>query len=90
MTRSIGSGMTSSTFTSAEPGSGLAILPGTPTTVAPGGTDRTTTDPAPTFAPFPIRIGPRIIAPDPRITSSSMVGCRLIFASAVPPSTTPM
>jgi hypothetical protein len=48
--------------------------PGRPVTVAPGGTSSTTTAPAPTFAPAPIRTAPITFAPVPMLTSRSIVG----------------
>src|SRR4051794_2763967 len=65
------------------------VWPGLPTTVELGGTSWTTTALAPIFAPWPIRIGPRSLAPEPIVTLSSTVGWRLPVANPVPPSVTP-
>ena len=46
---------------------------GAPTTVTPGGTSSTTTAPAPTWAPAPIRTGPMTFAPVPMWASRSIV-----------------
>ena len=46
---------------------------GTPPTVAPGGTSRVTTAPAPTVAPSPIVTPPSTTARWPRNTPSPMV-----------------
>ena len=63
--------------------------PGTPTTTEPGGTGLTTTALAPIRLSSPMVMGPRILAPDPMITRSPMVGWRLPLSVLVPPSVTP-
>ena len=54
--------------------------PGLPTTVEFGGTSWMTTELAPIFAPWPIVIGPRSLAPEPIVTLSCTVGWRLPVA----------
>jgi hypothetical protein len=54
-----------------------------------GGTSETTTQLAPTFAPWPTVIGPSSFAPLPMVTLASTVGWRLPVAKPVPPSVTP-
>jgi len=61
--------------------------PGTPTITEPGGTSRTTTDPAPTRLPDPMVKAPKI--PAPTTTLSASVGWRFSFSRLVPPSVTP-
>ena len=63
--------------------------PGLPTTVEFGGTSWITTVLAPTFAPWPIVIGPSSFAPEPIVTLSCTVGWRLPVSKPVPPSVTP-
>ena len=58
-----------------------ARCPGLPTTVEFGGMSWTTTALAPIFAPWPIRIGPSSLAPEPIVTLSSTVGWRLPWRS---------
>jgi hypothetical protein len=54
-----------------------------------GGTGSTTTLLAPTRAPAPMVMGPRILAPQPTSTPSSSVGWRLPGDQDEPPSVTP-
>ena len=54
-----------------------------------GGTSWITTLLAPIFDPWPTVIGPSNFAPEPIVTLSSTVGCRLPVAKPVPPSVTP-
>ena len=63
--------------------------PGTPTTVALGGTLETTTAPAPMREPWPIVTSPMIFAPAPTTTPSSRVGWRFSRRVEVPPRVTP-
>ena len=65
------------------------MCPGTPTTVESSGTFRSTTEPAPMRQFFPMVMLPRIFAPPPITTPSSIVGCRLPCSLPVPPSVTP-
>ena len=53
-----------------------------PTTVEFGGTSWTTTELAPTLAPWPTVIGPSSLAPEPIVTLSSTVGWRLPLREA--------
>src|SRR5438477_136864 len=55
----------------------------------PASTGRVTTDPAPTRASSPTRIGPRILAPAPTTTRLPTVGWRLAWLRLTPPSVTP-
>ena len=52
--------------------SGATTRAGLPTTVAPAGTSRVTTAPAPTMAPLPMRTPHKIVAPEPIAASSSI------------------
>jgi len=60
-----------------------------PTTVMPVGTSWMTTELAPTRAPLPTVMGPRIFAPAPTTTPSSRVGWRLPGFQETPPRVTP-
>ena len=51
------------------------FLAGTPTYVVLSGTSLMTTALAPILDPLPMKIGPRICAPDPMMTLSPTVGC---------------
>lgn len=64
------------------------IFEGIPTAVHPSGTSFNTTDPAPTFAPEPILIFPRIDTPAPTLTFGPSLGCRSPPCFPVPPSVT--
>src|SRR5947208_2554377 len=55
-----------------------------PTTVSPGWTGWTTTAFAPTRAPSPTTMFPKILAPAPTITPLPTVGCRLPRARSRP------
>ena len=68
---------------------GSTTRPGMPTTVMPAGTSWMTTELAPTRAPLPTVIGPRILAPAPTTTPSSRVGWRLPGFQETPPRVTP-
>ena len=65
------------------------IRPGTPTTVAPSGTSRSTTAFAAMRALLPTRNGPSTFAPEPTMTLLPSVGWRLPTSLPVPPSVTP-
>src|SRR5713226_9343926 len=67
----------------------FTTLPGTPTTVECGGTEVTSTEPAPTRLCRPTITGPRTAAPLKIVTESSIVGWRLMRCVDVPPSVTP-
>mmetsp|Transcript_36272 Transcript_36272/g.71359 ORF Transcript_36272/g.71359 Transcript_36272/m.71359 type:complete len:211 (+) Transcript_36272:309-941(+) len=68
---------------------GTRIFAGTPTAVAPGGTERRTTDPAPTLASSPTEMFPRIVAPAPINTFLPSFGCLSPLSFPVPPNVTP-
>src|SRR3989304_6324135 len=73
--------------TVSSPGSAKATTwPGTPTTVAFGGTLVTTTEPAPILAFSPTVTSPITFAPAPTTTLRPSVGCRLARRVLVPPS----
>ena len=63
-------------------------LAGTPATVVWGGTSCSTTDPAPTLAPSPTIMLPRIFAPAEISTPSPIFGCRSPSCLPVPPRVT--
>ena len=67
----------------------FTTLPGMPTTVECGGTEVTSTEPAPTRLWRPTVTGPRTAAPLKIVTESSIVGWRLIGSVDVPPRVTP-
>ena len=78
---------------SARVGEGLFIDHGSGVvigeTVELGGTSWMTTALAPILEPWPTRIGPSSLAPEPIVTFCSTVGWRLPVAKPVPPSVTP-
>ncbi len=61
---------------------------GLPTAVVWGGTSLSTTEPAPIFAPLPMLMLPRTIAPAPINTPSPILGCLSPSTAPVPPNVT--
>ena len=55
------------------------MRPGTPTTVAPGGTDLTTTEPEPILAPSPMVMAPKMVELEPTMTRFPKGGMAFLF-----------